>query len=127
MGYEMQPGCVVAYPVQAKRLAIVYAVCFVGVLSFVLWRFVSDINVPHEEYWWLLSHVCMYFVLGLVAHKYWWLCAALGVIWEGIERIGAKLTPHIKYGGMLDLAANTLGFLLGTLARCLAVSRAKTQ
>ena len=118
----------VAYPAQAKRLAIVYAVCFAGLLSSVLWRaFVSDFDVPNERYWWLLSHVCMYFVLGFVAYKYWWLCAALGVIWEGVEKLGAEITPFIKYGGLLDLAANTLGFLLGAFAYQLSSLRLRKQ
>ena len=46
--------------------------------------------------WWPVSHFIMYFILGIVAPRYWMLWFTLGTIWELIEYLVGYIISEIQ-------------------------------
>jgi len=66
-------------------------------------------------YGWPLSHILMFFILGLVAPRYWFVLFMLGVLWELAELVSAAVHPKKEYWYAIayDIVLNAMGLSLG--------------
>ena len=67
---------------------------------------------------WNLSHIALYFILGVLSPSNIYLWFTLGIIWEIIESILGKMYgTEYWHGNFEDLLYNAIGLLAGIGAR----------
>ena len=87
---------------------------------------------PMSVSWWPVSHVILYFILGMLFPKCWLPIMILGILWEVTEYIAGLIfvnrrkivtSKGVQYNdkwwssNIFDPVFNALGFIIGVLAR----------
>lgn len=65
-------------------------------------------------YGWPLSHLLLFFVLGLSSPRHWFVFFMLGVLWEVVEMTLSTVDAGYWYYILHDITINGIGLALGT-------------
>jgi len=103
-------------------------------IPFLHWRHIKDpkfIRVMDKHIFnpkitgWRISHFLLHLVMGIIFPTKLFLFMGMGIAWEITETILVKITKDSRWvmnweQAMLDIIANTLGFLTGMyIANCI--------
>ena len=66
---------------------------------------------------WCVSHSIMYFTLGLLSPKYWYISFILSIFWEYFELFMEKNNLYLYSNIRNDIITNTSSLIIGMITR----------